>query len=566
MKRKHLYVIVILIVSILFAAMLLELTRDKTRGQILSTIDFTETYSTISTIYQRKTFFADGYYWLFYCNGTHLLYVTSSNGSDWSAPTAMMRLTSASALSLWYDGKIHYALAPGSEGEPIVYQEGSIVANHISWGNQQIAVQSVIGQTYFLGTKNPTGDFGTLNQQPGISSNKTQLVFDSPATGSCFVFTPEETVENPYGITPPTNYTGKGWRTENRLNLTISEGLWKTSMRVSSPTGASHSGKALLKIWKTGQDGLQRVNLTDWVESGDITFQSTNNDVNITVRNWLPETTFINEYLFIEFGWQVTAPSNYSQTSLIFALDETTKIVFPTYEYYNAYCTVDTDGYPWVAYQQYDGNYWAALTTRATSTEGSSWASPTKLSDRSFFPLRTSILSMSEGRMYAIFASDLEVEGRLWNGTTWGKQEIITDQSPAHDYDYSAVSLNDEVNLVLLQNATNNILHARRLTNGTWEKTVLEADQSAMATPLLSIDSAKTDVIYCAWLQDHTLQLRKWENGIWRKDTTVDLDLASPVALSCFYYTSEGKLGIAILDRVGPELQYKLGYYTLEIP
>lgn len=124
MKRKHLYVIVILIVSILFAAMLLELTRDKTRGQILSTIDFTETYSTISTIYQRKTFFADGYYWLFYCNGTHLLYVTSSNGSDWSAPTAMMRLTSASALSLWYDGKIHYALAPGSEGSPLSTKKG----------------------------------------------------------------------------------------------------------------------------------------------------------------------------------------------------------------------------------------------------------------------------------------------------------------------------------------------------------------------------------------------------------------------------------------------------------
>lgn len=564
MRRKYLYAMVILTVSILFAVIFLQIAHENPHGQTLSTIDFTETYSTISTIYQRQTFFADGAYWLFYCNGSHLLYTSSTNGLDWNTPTALMKLASASALSLWYDGKIHYALAPGTGGEPIIYQEGSTSDGHILWDNQRTAVQNVTGQTYFLGTKNPAADFGTLSQQPGAGSNKTQLVFNSPAIGSCFVFTPEETVKNPYGMTPPTNCTGKGWRTENTLDLTVSEGLSEISVRVSSPTEASHSGKALLKIWKIGQDDLQRVNLTDWVQSGDTTFQSTNKDMNITFRSWLPETTFINEYLFIEFGWQTTIPPDHNQTSLIFVVDETTKMTFPTYEYYNAYCTVDSEGYPWVAYQQYDGKYWTALTARATSTEGSSWASPTKLSDPSLFPLRTSILSMSEGRMYVLFASELKVEGRLWNGTTWGQLERITDQSPAHDYGYSAVSLDNEIHLVLLQNATNSILHCRRLTNGTWEKTTVETNQASTATPVLSIDPARTGVIYCAWLQDSTLEFRKWENGIWKKGASVKLDLTSPAALSCFYYTTEGKLGIAILDRIGPDTRYELRYYISE--
>jgi hypothetical protein len=564
MKRTRLLVVAILVVAILSLLLFFQSISEKGQNEAISTIDFSDTYSAVSTIYQRKAFFANGTHWLFYCNGTHLLCTTSSNGFQWNTPTTIMRLSSASALSLWYDGKVHYALAPGREGEPVIYRTGNIVGNYISWSNEQIAVQNITSQTYFLGTKESSNDFGTISLQLGVSSNKTQLLFDTPPTGSYFVFVPDETVKDPYGIALPTNCTGTGWRTENPFDSEISEGLWKIHIKLSNPNGAAHSGKALLKIWKIRQDNLQQVNLTNWIESENITFQSMGKDAIITVRKWLPETVFNNEYLFIEFGWKVIATSNSSHINLTFTLDETTRIISPAYEYYNAYCTVDSDGHPWVAYQRYDGYYWTAQATSAVSTEGNLWTSPAKLSDSSLLPLRTCVLPMTGARAYAIFVSELNVEGRLWNGAAWQQPEIITDQNPAHDYDYSAVSLGDEINMVLLQNATNNILQFRRFANGTWEKTILETNQGVMATPVLSIDPSKTDVMYCTWFQDRTLQLRKWENGTWKKDRSVNFNLTFPMALSCFYSTSDGNLGVAILDRIGPDERYELGYYVLK--
>jgi hypothetical protein len=379
MKKKRAYIAALLILTILSFLVFLQLINEKNPNQTLGVIDFSNTYATVSTIYQRKTFFANGYFWVFYCNGTHFLYTTSSDGLDWRKPTAIMTLSSASAMSMWYDGKVHYALAPGKIGDPVVYRKGEMMGNSIEWSNQQIAIQGIA-----------------------------------------------------------------------------------------------------------------------------------------------------------------------------------------TYEYYNGYCTVDSNGDPWVSCICYDGenSSWSARIARANSTTGETWSSPMTLSNASFFPPRTCILPLPEAKIYAISITEVKIEGRLWNGTAWQKTETITNAIPVQDFGYSAVSLNNEIHLALLQNMTDNILYYQRYADGTWAETLIDVGQDAISFPVLSADPLR-NILYCTWIEDGALQLRKRQNGNWNKE--VDLALTSPKALSCFYHVSDEKIGVALLEKTSPnELIYRLGYYVFK--
>ncbi len=376
MKRTHIYIAVALILIILSSLIFYWYINGSTNTN-LGTIGFSDTYATVSAIYQRKTFYANGSCWLFYCNGTHFLYTNSSNGLDWQTPTTIKPLSSASALSIWYNGKVHYALAPGTPGDPVVYREGEIVGSSVVWDNQKIAIQ---------------------------------------------------------GVTP--------------------------------------------------------------------------------------------------------------------------------YEYYNGYCIVDSEGHPWVSCLSSDGTYYNARVARANSSDGDLWSQPMELLNPSIYPPRTCILPLPEAKIYAICISEVKIEGKLWNGNAWQQTEAISDKVPASDFGYSAVSLNGEIHLAYLQNETNNILHCRRLTNGTWEETEIANAQDRTSFPVLSID-APNGTLYCMWTKGDTIQLRKRENEQWETKALEKLALTSVKALSCFYSVTNRKLGIAILEWMSQDQLYRLRYYMI---
>jgi hypothetical protein len=378
MKKNRLYIAILLIPAILIFLVVFQYMNEKSSNQVLGTIDVSDTYATISTIYQRKTFFANGNYWIFYCNGSRLLYATSLDGLNWNPPTVMSEGSSASAVSLWYDGNIHYALASGILGESVVYRKGTVIGNSVSWSDQKVAIQGIA-----------------------------------------------------------------------------------------------------------------------------------------------------------------------------------------TCRYYNGFCIIDSEGRPWVSCICDDGISYTSQVARSNSTNGELWSQPMNLSSSSL-PLRTTILPLPEARIFAIYVSEIKVEGRLWNGTAWQQVESITDQSPASDYGYSAVSLNDEVHLALLQNTTNNVLYYRRLTNGTWRETLIEAGQDTISFPVLSEDPSK-NALYCIWIQDSGIQLRKRENESWIKVEIDNFALTSPTALSSFYEVNDGKIGLALLEKISQNyLAYRLRYYVLK--
>jgi len=365
-------------VALIVAAFLYVELTERTPVINLTTIDFSNTYSTVSAIYQRKTFYDNGTCWLFYCNGTALMYTTSSDGVSWRPSVLVSSLPSASAMSIWHeDGEVHYALASGVSGDPAICRKGKIVGNEIAWEEPQIAIQAGAG-----------------------------------------------------------------------------------------------------------------------------------------------------------------------------------------YEYYNGYCTIDGEGHPWVSCLSSYGEQWTVKVSEGNS-EGDLWNPPEELYDPSPFPQRTSILPLAGARIYALSVDEMKVEGRLWNGTAWEHVETITNQPPSQDFGYSAVSLNGEVHFVLLQNQTNDVLHYKRYTNGTWETTVIASAQGILSFPVLSADPLK-NVLYCAWIKDNTIQLEKRENESWQKISIPNLALTSPRALSCFYTVTDGKLGLAILEWVEQKQLFQLRYYVIK--
>jgi len=100
-----------------------------------STINTSPTEFAIGYPTQRKSFHANGRFWAFYSDGTNMVYCTSTDGSTWTAPTAIRPADLGDEFSIWFDGTyFHYACAPGGAGTPIYYRKGLPVGDgSITW-------------------------------------------------------------------------------------------------------------------------------------------------------------------------------------------------------------------------------------------------------------------------------------------------------------------------------------------------------------------------------------------------------------------------------------------------
>jgi len=76
---------------------------------------------------QHQIFYIHNMYWIFYCDGSNIVYRTSSDGITWSEKTVIRPSTRAYAISFLYDGEnIHYAYAFNIDGnQPVYYRRGT---------------------------------------------------------------------------------------------------------------------------------------------------------------------------------------------------------------------------------------------------------------------------------------------------------------------------------------------------------------------------------------------------------------------------------------------------------
>jgi hypothetical protein len=81
----------------------------------------TTTYATLYP-YQRKTFYAQGRRWVFYSDGSNIVYRTSTDGLTWTSAVTVRSGGFGNGFSIWFDGTyLHYAWAWASS---LYYRRG----------------------------------------------------------------------------------------------------------------------------------------------------------------------------------------------------------------------------------------------------------------------------------------------------------------------------------------------------------------------------------------------------------------------------------------------------------
>lgn len=113
---------------------------------------------------------------------------------------------------------------------------------------------------------------------------------------------------------------------------------------------------------------------------------------------------------------------------------------------------VNSSGYPVIGYQ--DGTYEWVITS---STKNGTWttAVDTQLSTTSYWGLLVSPLTSD--KLYAMYFTNDNIYGRLWNGSAWEAQITITTRNPSAQIFASVASNGDSIYLTYLEGTTYDI-------------------------------------------------------------------------------------------------------------
>jgi len=102
---------------------------------------------------QRKSFYAAGRFWVFYSDGTNMVYRTSTDGIKWEDPIIIRECSQGFLFSIWFDETyLHYAYSSEDETDPLYYRRGTPESDGtIDWSGVpvQTAVVGALNVSYY---------------------------------------------------------------------------------------------------------------------------------------------------------------------------------------------------------------------------------------------------------------------------------------------------------------------------------------------------------------------------------------------------------------------------------
>jgi len=102
--------------------------------------------------HQVKNFYALGRHWVFFSNGTDLMFSSSTDGSTWDTPTFVKAgITRGIMFSIYWDGTyVNVAIGTATPSEPLIYKRGVAYANGtITWDPEVNAVSASRSAAYY---------------------------------------------------------------------------------------------------------------------------------------------------------------------------------------------------------------------------------------------------------------------------------------------------------------------------------------------------------------------------------------------------------------------------------
>jgi hypothetical protein len=158
--------------------------------------------------YQRKIFYAEGLFWVFYSNGTDLVYKTSNDGINWSSEAVIRACPYGYKFSCVFDGTyLHYVVGAAVDWN-LYYRRGIPNSDgSITWSASE--------QTVFVGSS------GNYHREPTITVDSLGYVWlgtDQVLAGSFYPWAwknanKDGTWANAPGFPYRLNASSSDWRT-----------------------------------------------------------------------------------------------------------------------------------------------------------------------------------------------------------------------------------------------------------------------------------------------------------------------------------------------------------------
>jgi len=116
-----------------------------------STVGTSTTDRATWAAFQRKSFYASGRFWVFYGDGSNMVFRSSTDGSTWSDPTTVRAAGEGRDFSTYFDGTyVHYAYATGTSGGALTYRRGTPNSDGtITWSADEQTAYQATGEWVF---------------------------------------------------------------------------------------------------------------------------------------------------------------------------------------------------------------------------------------------------------------------------------------------------------------------------------------------------------------------------------------------------------------------------------
>lgn len=250
------------------------------------------------------------------------------------------------------------------------------------------------------------------------------------------------------------------------------------------------------------------------------------------------------------------------------------------------FVSVDSYGYVWIGYQDYDGSSYFPYVIRSGNNDGT-WGTtpngfPYQLSTTSNVGWCVSVVPLTNGKMLVVYAySGAVVRVRCWNGNGWNT-EVTTTSLCRNGYSISVVAEGDDADIVFLKSTGYDILHVRYTysTNSLSTEHTVIAGATSTSAPVLCRDYT-SDTLYVFWATktsnspsgataNHIYYQTSTDDGATWSSPVDWIDESSEVLyaadrLTCFYQAYNGYVGLLYVTKTASPYNVKFAYLTLAV-
>jgi hypothetical protein len=238
--------------------------------------------------------------------------------------------------------------------------------------------------------------------------------------------------------------------------------------------------------------------------------------------------------------------------------------------------SVDSNGYVWIGYQDYDGTYYYPYVIKSGRNDGT-WGTtplgfPFQLSTTSSAYWKVSVIPLTGGKMLAVYAyNSATVKAKAWTGYGWNSEITTTSAIYSGSY-HSAVAQGNDVHLVFLKSTGFDILYVKYIysSNSFGTETTLQAGATSSSAPVISIDAATND-LYVFWIgyptarhiyyRKYTASTGQWETVV---DWIIEMEaLTGNDRLTCFYQAGGNTIGLLYITGTVNPYNVKFAYLSL---